>query len=168
MQPPTPPNAVEVEVVATQPTAADNAAIDHLTTTAGRALTPVTYLVKVRLDPMPPVTSMGWALYVDDFRIPKYWEYPEGIYFTMVDPQFFEDHRGGVENRQPDYPVEQERVDTGAQAGWTQFQHDAFGRFGCDGRVENIAHALTTIVSAILSCRHCCASPKMKSSSMIQ
>jgi hypothetical protein len=96
MQPPTPPNAVEVEVVATRPTASDRATIDHLTRTAGRVLAPVTYLVKVRLDPMPPATSTGWALYVDDFRIPKYWQYPEGIYFTMVDPQFFQDHRGGA------------------------------------------------------------------------
>jgi hypothetical protein len=96
MQPPTPPNAVGIEIVATRPTAADRATIDHLTRTAGRVLAPVTYLVKVRLDPMPSVTSMGWALYVDDFRIPKYWQYPEGIYFTMVDPQFFQDHRGGA------------------------------------------------------------------------
>jgi hypothetical protein len=93
---PTPPNAVGVEVVATRPTASDRAAIDHLTRTAGRVLAPVTYVVKVRLDPMPPATSTGWALYVDDFRIPKYWEYPEGIYFTMFDPQFFQDHRGGA------------------------------------------------------------------------
>lgn len=95
MQSPTPPNAVGVDVVATRPTAADSAVIDHLTRTAGRVLAPITYLVKVRLDPVPPATSMGWALYVDDFRVPKYWEYPEGIYFTTVDPQFFQEHRGG-------------------------------------------------------------------------
>ena len=37
---------------------------------------------------------MGWALYVNEVRIPKYWEYNEGIYFTVLDPQFFVDHKG--------------------------------------------------------------------------
>jgi len=31
---------------------------------------------------------MAWALYVNDVLIPKYWEYDEGIYFTVLDPQF--------------------------------------------------------------------------------
>jgi len=26
--------------------------------------------------------------------IPKYWEYDEGIYFTVLDPQVFVDHKG--------------------------------------------------------------------------
>jgi hypothetical protein len=94
MQPPAPPNAAAVEVVATQPTDADNAARAHLSRTADRPLAPVTYLVKVRLDPIPPATSLGWALYVNDFRIPKYWEYKDGIYFKIFDPQFFSDHQG--------------------------------------------------------------------------
>jgi hypothetical protein len=94
MQPPTPPNAVAVEVVPTRPTDADAAAIAHLSSTAGRELAPVAYLVKVRLVPKPPPTSTGWALYVGDFRVPKYWEYPEGIYFKVFDPNFFADHRG--------------------------------------------------------------------------
>ena len=37
---------------------------------------------------------MGWALYVGEERIPKYFEYPGGIYFTTADPKFFADHRG--------------------------------------------------------------------------
>ena len=35
----------------------------------------------------------GWALYVDDFRIPKYWGYKEGVFFKIFEPQFFQDHR---------------------------------------------------------------------------
>jgi hypothetical protein len=31
---------------------------------------------------------------VNDVLIPKYWEYEEGIYFTVLDPQFFADHKG--------------------------------------------------------------------------
>jgi hypothetical protein len=37
---------------------------------------------------------MAWALYVNDVLIPKYWEYADGIYFTVLDPQFFADHKG--------------------------------------------------------------------------
>jgi hypothetical protein len=89
------PKAVAVEVVATQPTNADRAAIAHLSTRDGMALAPVAYVVKVRLKSMPPITSRGWALYVDDLRIPKYWQHREGIYFKVFDPQFFLDHQGG-------------------------------------------------------------------------
>jgi len=94
MKPSTPPKAIALEVVATQPTEADSKAIAHLSTQAGKFLTEVTYLVKVRLQTVPPATSHGWALYVNDFRIPKYWEYRHGIYFKVFDPQFFADHQG--------------------------------------------------------------------------
>ena len=50
---------------------------------------PVAYVVKVKLKSKLPATSLGWALYVSDVRIPKYWEYEDGIYFTVVDPNFF-------------------------------------------------------------------------------
>ena len=36
---------------------------------------------------------MGWGLYVNDVLIPKYWEYNDGVYFTVLDPQFFADHK---------------------------------------------------------------------------
>ena len=38
--------------------------------------------------------SMAWALYVNDELVSKYWEYADGIYFTVSDPQFFTRHRG--------------------------------------------------------------------------
>ena len=94
MQPSTPPKAVAVEVVAAQPTDADSAAIAHLSARDSKSLPQVTYLVKVRFETMPQATSQGWALYVNDFRIPKYWEYKDGIYFKVFDPQFFQDHQG--------------------------------------------------------------------------
>ena len=47
------------------------------------------YVVKVKLKEKPPVTSMAWGLYVGDVLIPKYWEYADGIYFTVLDPRFF-------------------------------------------------------------------------------
>ena len=94
MQPPAPPKITAVEVVAAQPTEADSAAIAQLSAETNRSLPQVAYVVKVRLKTKPPVTSMAWALYVNDVLIPKYWEYGEGIYFTVLDPQFFADHKG--------------------------------------------------------------------------
>jgi hypothetical protein len=92
--PQTPPQAIAVEVVATRPTDADNALIARLSQAAGRDMAPVAYFVKIRLQDIPPATSSGWALYVNDFRVPKYWQYKDGIYFKVYDPQFFADHAG--------------------------------------------------------------------------
>ena len=94
MQPPVPPQIAAVEVVPAQPTEAEGAAITHLSVETDRSLPQVAYVVKVRLRTKPPVTSMAWALYVNDVLIPKYWEYKDGIYFTVLDPQFFADHKG--------------------------------------------------------------------------
>jgi hypothetical protein len=94
MQPPKPPKIAAVEVVAAQPTEADSAAIAHLSAESNRSLPQVVNVVKVRIKTKPPATSMGWGLYVNDVLIPKYWEYEDGIYFTVLDPQFFADHKG--------------------------------------------------------------------------
>lgn len=91
---PSPPKAVAVEVVPAQPTEADRTIIEQLNVSEKKSLAPVVYVVKIRLDAVPPATSSGWALYVNDLRIPKYWEYKEGIYFKVFDPQFFQDHKG--------------------------------------------------------------------------
>jgi hypothetical protein len=94
MQPPKPPKIAAVEVVAAQPTEADSAAIAHLSAESNRSLPQVVNVVKVRIKTKPPATSMAWGLYVNDVLIPKYWEYEDGIYFTVLDPQFFADHKG--------------------------------------------------------------------------
>src|SRR5499433_3546 len=94
MEPPKPPKVTGVEVIAAQPTEADRAAIAHLSAQSNRSLPQVVHVVKVQLQTKPPATSMAWALYVNDVLIPKYWEYDEGIYFTVLDPQFFADHKG--------------------------------------------------------------------------
>jgi hypothetical protein len=92
MQLSTPPKAVDV--VPAESTEADRAAIAHLSARDGKSLPGMTYLVRIRLEMKPEVTSHGWALYVNDLRIPKYWEYGDGIYFKVFDPQFFQDHKG--------------------------------------------------------------------------
>ena len=93
MEPPKPPKITGVEVIAAQPTEADRAAIAYLSAQSNRSLPQVVHVVNVRLQTKPPATSMAWALYVNDVLIPKYWEYDEGIYFTVLDPQFFADHK---------------------------------------------------------------------------
>jgi hypothetical protein len=90
MQAPVPPKIAAVEVVAAEPTDADRAAIARTKQGQPQAV----YVVKVKLKEKPPVTSMAWGLYVGDVLIPKYWEYPDGIYFTALDPQFFADNKG--------------------------------------------------------------------------
>src|SRR5262249_14421123 len=94
MTPPTPPKVTAVEVVAARPTDTDLGAIAHLSASASEPLPEVTYLVKIAFEEMPPVTSQGWALYVDDERIPKYWAYKDGIYFKVFDPNFLAEHNG--------------------------------------------------------------------------
>ena len=94
MRPPEPPKISAVEVIAAQPTEADSTAIAHLSAQTNRSLPQVVHVVKIRLRSKPPATSLGWALYVDNVLIPKYWEYADEIYFTVLDPQFFADHKG--------------------------------------------------------------------------
>jgi hypothetical protein len=93
MQPSTPPKVLSVEAAAAQPTDADRTTIAFLSARDNKPLPQVTYLVKLRFESMPPATSQGWALYVNDFRIPKYWQYKEGIFFKVFDVQFFRDHQ---------------------------------------------------------------------------
>ena len=85
MVPSTPPQAVAVEVVAARPTDADEALIARLGQETGRDMEQVAYLVKVRLQSVPPAASAGWGLYVGDFRVPKYWQYVDGL--TLAAPE---------------------------------------------------------------------------------
>jgi hypothetical protein len=93
MQQSTPPKVTKVEVVATRPTAADSAAIAHVSARDRKSLPEIAYLIKVHLESLPEATSHGWALYVNDVRIPKYWAYKDGIYFKVFDREFLDEHR---------------------------------------------------------------------------
>jgi hypothetical protein len=92
--PSAPPKVVSAEVVATQPTAGDSPMIARLSTELNRSLPEAAFIVKIELEQLPEPTGDGWALYVGDTRIPKYWEYPGGIYFKVFDPAFLEEHQG--------------------------------------------------------------------------
>ena len=65
---PEPPKVAAVEVIAAQPTETDRAAVAHMGATEPKAV----YVVKVKLKAKPPVTSMAWALYVNDELVSKY------------------------------------------------------------------------------------------------
>jgi hypothetical protein len=92
--PSAPPKVISAEVVAAQPTDADTPMIARLSTELNRRLPATAFIVKIRLENIPEPTGDGWALYVGDTRIPKYWEYPGGIYFKVFDQAFLADHQG--------------------------------------------------------------------------
>jgi hypothetical protein len=92
--PSSPPKIVSAEVVATQPTDADRPMLARLSSELNRRLPASAFIVKIRLDKVPEPTGDGWALYVGDTRIPKYWEYSNGIYFKVLDETFLAEHQG--------------------------------------------------------------------------
>ncbi|MFI5455205.1 MAG: hypothetical protein ACHRXM_07100 [Isosphaerales bacterium] len=92
--PPPAPKAVAVEVVAARPSEADRATITHISNQERRPLRDEVYLVKIRLEALPPPAAIGWALYLKDYRVPKYWAYKHGVYFKVHDPQFLTEHEG--------------------------------------------------------------------------
>lgn len=87
------PKVVSVEVVAARPTETDRTMIAQLASEAKRQMPEAAFIVKLRLERIPTPTGHGWALYVGDTRIPKYWEYPGGIYFKVLDEEFLADHQ---------------------------------------------------------------------------
>ena len=56
------PKVVSVEVVAAQPTDTDRMMIGQLAAEAKRPMSDTAFIVKVRLEKIPPATGHGWAL----------------------------------------------------------------------------------------------------------
>jgi hypothetical protein len=110
--PSAPPKVVSAEVVATQPTDADTPMIASLSRELNRRLPAAVFIVKVRLEKLLEPTGDGWALYLGSMRIPKYWEYPGGIYFKVFDQTFLVDHQGEALRFSRN---DQEFVDTGVK-----------------------------------------------------
>lgn len=102
MNPSSPPKIAAVEVVPSQPTEADRSAIASMKARDAAPKPEVAFLVKIQFKEMPPVTSHGWALYVNDVRIPKYWAYKDGIYFKILDAEFLAEHDGHPLRFSPD------------------------------------------------------------------
>ena len=87
------PKVLSVEVVPARPTDTDSAMIAQLAAETDRPISYAAFIVKIHLATIPPATAHGWALYVGDTRIPKYWEYPGGIYFKVLDEEFLAEHQ---------------------------------------------------------------------------
>jgi len=87
------PKVVSVEVVPARPSEADRSMIAKLSSEVNRSIPDTAFIVKIGLEELPPPTAHGWALYIGDTRIPKYWLYPGGIYFKVLDEEFLADHQ---------------------------------------------------------------------------
>jgi hypothetical protein len=90
----TPPKALSVDAIAVEPTLTDQASLAHISARDGRTLEPMAYVVRVRLEAIPPATAAAWALYVGDLRVPKYWAAEDGIFFKVTDPRFIAENEG--------------------------------------------------------------------------
>src|SRR5262245_44053297 len=87
------PKVVSVEVVPARPTETDRSMIAKLSVEVNRSIPDTAFIIKIGLEEIPPPTAHGWALYVGDTRIPKYWQYSGGIYFKVLDEEFLADHQ---------------------------------------------------------------------------
>ena len=88
------PTVSTVEVVATQPTAVDLRNLNNLRSTAESQIDNVAYIVKLDLDNLPATSSLGFNIYVGEFRIRKYSGCRGGIYFKVYNSQFFSEYGG--------------------------------------------------------------------------
>lgn len=88
------PTVSAIEVVATQPTEADFRTIKYMQSTGNFQVGNATYIVKLNLDNIPEISSLGFLVYVGEFRVRKYSECKDGIYFKIYEPQFFSEHAG--------------------------------------------------------------------------
>lgn len=86
------PGVLSVEVIATQPTGADLRNIEYMRSAGHPQIENITYIIKLNLDSIPEVSSLGFRVYVGEFRVIKYFECPDGIYFKVYDPNFFSEH----------------------------------------------------------------------------
>lgn len=88
------PEVANLQVIATAPKPADLRNIEFMQAAENTTLDRVTYIVKINLSNKLPITSRGFSIYLDDYRISKYSEFPGGIYFKVYNPRFFEEHAG--------------------------------------------------------------------------
>lgn len=88
------PEITNVEVIPTQPKPADVRSIEYIQTTNNITLDNVTYIVKISLKNPLPVTSQGFTLFLDNYRVSKYFQFPGGIYFKVYDPNFLTERAG--------------------------------------------------------------------------
>ncbi len=88
------PVVTSVEIVPAQPDPADRKVLAFQRASNNRPLEDIAYVVKLFLAEALPPTGAGFALFLDETRIPRYSGFDGGIYFTVHDPQFLANHAG--------------------------------------------------------------------------
>ena len=123
------PVVASVEVIPTRAKPADVKSIKYIQSQENISLEEVAYVVKITLEKMPPISSQGFELYLDNYRVRKYWAFRSGIYFKVYNPRFFAKH-GGKQLRFS--LVEQQFYDTGFRLPGAENQITARSAFLTD------------------------------------
>lgn len=76
-----------IQLLPARPEMADLRKIQHYATVAGSEIEAVSYLVKLYTGNSLPQDSLGVELYVGDQLIRQYFQFKNGIYFKVNDPQ---------------------------------------------------------------------------------
>lgn len=76
-----------IQLLPARPEMADLRKIQHYATATGSEIAEVSYLVKLYTENSLPQNSLGVELYVGDQLIRQYFQFKNGIYFKVNDPQ---------------------------------------------------------------------------------
>ncbi len=76
-----------IQLLPTRPEVADLRKIQHYAAASGSEMEEVSYLVKLYTGDSLPQNSLGVELYVGDRLIRQYFQFKNGIYFKVNDPQ---------------------------------------------------------------------------------
>lgn len=83
-----------IQLLPVRPEVADLRKIQHYAAATGAEMEEVSYLVKLYTGNFLPQDSLGVELYVGDRLIRQYFQFKNGIYFKVNDPQQLEALRG--------------------------------------------------------------------------
>lgn len=81
-----------VEVLPVLPDETDIKNINYLRNSEGTIIQSVVYVVKITIENRLSTSSLGFELFLDDYRVRKYFEFESGIYFKVYNPRFFQKH----------------------------------------------------------------------------
>ena len=88
------PTIESVLIAPVLPEPADTRAIGYLADEGRVQARENVWLVALTLDAVPEPAGRMLALHLGDHRIEKYWGFERGIYFKVIDPDFFRLHEG--------------------------------------------------------------------------
>lgn len=82
----------KVEIIPTITLEEDIENIKFINSIESEIVQETTYVVKIWLDDILPFSSLSVDLYLNDYKVRKYFEFDRGIYFKVFNPRFFEKH----------------------------------------------------------------------------